>query len=48
MKLETHGLLTILKGATVLFAMVFDAGFVLGPIRIRDTPTPQASANLRP
>jgi hypothetical protein len=36
MKLETkrHELLNILKAAVVYFALVFGAGFVLGPIRI--------------
>ena len=36
MKLETkrHELLKILKAAVVYFALVFGAGFVLGPIRI--------------
>ena len=36
MKLETrrHERLTILKAAVVYFALVFSAGFVLGPIRI--------------
>ena len=29
-----HELSTILKAATVYFALVFGAGFVLGPIRI--------------
>jgi hypothetical protein len=36
MKLETnrHKLLKILKAATIYFALIFGAGFVLGPIRI--------------
>jgi hypothetical protein len=36
MKLETKGrnVLTILKAAVIYFAIVFGAGFVLGPIRI--------------
>jgi hypothetical protein len=36
MKLETerHELLNILKAAVVYFALVFGAGFILGPIRI--------------
>ena len=31
---ERHELLNILKAAVVYFALVFGAGFVLGPIRI--------------
>jgi hypothetical protein len=36
MRFETnrHKLLRILKAATVYFALVFGAGFVLGPIRV--------------
>jgi hypothetical protein len=31
---ERHELLNILKAAVVYFALVFGAGFILGPIRI--------------